>query len=136
MDLTKLKKDVTDKRIEKGKEEPDKLKGRLGNFSAGQVNSSTTPEESNELHVGPVTGHNSGQMANSGHTGTTPVMDSGKADIREPDTPRKEEEIREPSPDEDEAQDDAAAQRRESRREAAIEENPPSDNETESEDAA
>jgi hypothetical protein len=124
LDFGKLKKDVSSKGIEKGKEELDKLKNRLGNVNSGQVNASTTPEQDNELHVGPPTDYNSGQLANSGHTGTTPVMDSGKADIREPDTPRREEEIREPSAEEQEA---ASADRKESRREAASEENPPSD---------
>jgi hypothetical protein len=127
LDLKEVKQELEEKGIEKSKEELDKLKGRLGNFNSGQANASTTPEKGNELHVGPATDHNSGQMANSGQTGTTPVMDSGKADVREPDVPRKEEEIREPRPDEDENQEAAAAQRRESRREAAIEENPPSD---------
>jgi hypothetical protein len=130
LDLNKRRQDAIDKGAEKGKEELDKLKNRLGNFNSGQVNASRSPEEENELHVGPATDHNSGQLANSGHTGTTPVMDSGKADVREPDTPPREEEIREPSPEE---QEDASAQRKESRREAAIEENPPSD---EAEDAA
>ncbi len=128
MDFNKVKQELEEKGIDKSKEEMDNLKGRLGNFNSGQANASTTPEEGNDLHMGPATDHNSGQMANSGQTGTTPVMDSGKADVREPDTPRKEEEIREPGPEEDEDQEDAAAvQRRESHREAAIEENPPSD---------
>ena len=124
MDFNKLKQEAIDKGVEKGKEELDKLKNRMGNFNSGQVNASTTPEKGNELHVGPATEHNSGQLANSGQTGTTPVMDSGKTDIREPETPRREEEIREPSAEEKE---DASAQRKESRREAAIEENPSSD---------
>jgi hypothetical protein len=130
LDFNKIKNDAIDKGIKKAKEELDELKNRVGNFNSGQVNASTTPEQGNELHVGPPTDHNSGQLANSGHTGTTPVMDAGKADIREPETPRREEEIREPSPEE---QEDSSAQRKESRREAAIEENPPSD---EAEDAA
>jgi hypothetical protein len=133
MDFDKLKKDLAKKGVEKGKEELDKLKGRLGNFNSGQVNTTTTPDEGNEVHVGPPTDHNSGQMANSGHTGTTPVMDSGKADIREPKTPRREEEIREPKPDEQEA---ASAQQEESQREAAIEQNPTRDEGDEAEDAA
>ena len=135
MDFDNLKKDLEEKGIEKGKEELDKLKGRLGNFNSGQVN--TQPQEGNEVHVGPPTDHHSGQMANSGQTGTTPVMDSGKADIREPEMPRREEEIREPKPDE---QDAASAQQKESHREAALEQNPPRDEgdeaQTEDEDAA
>jgi hypothetical protein len=130
LDFKKLEKDAVDKGVEKGKEELEKIKNRMGNFNSGQVNASTTPEKPNELHVGPPTDHNSGQLANSGHTGTTPVMDSGKADVREPDTPRREDQIREPAPEE---QEDASAQRKESRREAALEQNPPSDK---AEDAA
>lgn len=137
MDFDKLKKDLEEKGIEKGKEELGKLEGRLGNFNSGQVNTTTQPDKDNELHVGPATDHYSGQMANSGQTGTTPVMDSGKADIREPETPPREEEIREPRPDEQEA---ASAQQKESHREAAIEQNPPRDEgdeaQTEDEDAA
>jgi hypothetical protein len=133
LNFDKLKKDMEEKGIEKGKEELDKLKGRLGNFNSGQVNTTTQPDKGNEVHVGPPTDHNSGQMANSGQTGTTPVMDSGKADIREPETPRREEEIREPKPDEQEA---ASAQQKESHREAAIEQNPPRDEGDEAEDAA
>jgi hypothetical protein len=72
-------------------------------------------------------------MANSGQTGTTPVMDSGKAGIREPGTARPEEEIREPEPDEQGAR---SSQQQESHREAAIEQNPPSDEREEGEDAA
>jgi hypothetical protein len=133
LDFDKLKKDLEEKGIEKGKEELDKLKGRLGNFNSGQVNTTTQPDQANEVHVGPPTDHNSGQMANSGQTGTTPVMDSGKADIREPEMPRREEEIREPKPDE---QDAASAQQKESHREAALEQNPPRDEGDEAEDAA
>ena len=132
MDFHKLKKNLEEKGIEKGKEELDNLKGRLGNFNSGQVNTTTQPDKANEVHVGPPTDHHSGQMANSGQTGTTPVMDSGKTDIREPETPRREEEIREPRPDEQEA---ASAQQQESNREAAIEQNPVRDKE-EAEDAA
>ncbi|HET9790329.1 MAG TPA: hypothetical protein VFR08_03430 [Candidatus Angelobacter sp.] len=133
MDFDKLKKDLEEKGIEKGKQELDKLKGRLGNFNSGQVNTTTQPDKGNEVHEGPPTDYNSGQMANSGQTGTTPVMDSGKADIREPEPPRRDEEIREPEPDDQEA---AAAQRQESHREAAIEENPASDEGDKGEDAA
>jgi hypothetical protein len=133
LDFDKLKKDLEEKGIEKGKEELDKLRGKLGNFNSGQVNTTTKPQEGNEVHVGPPTDHNSGQMANSGQTGTTPVMDSGKANIREPEPPRREEEIREPDPDDQEA---AAAQRQESHREAAMEENPASDEGDRDEDAA
>lgn len=133
MNFENRNKQTEEKGFEKGKQEIDKLKGRLGNFNSGQVNTTTQPDKGNEVHVGPPTDHNSGQMANSGQTGTTPVMDSGKADIREPETPRREEEIREPRPDEQEA---AAAQRQESHREAAMEENPPRDDGDETEDAA
>jgi hypothetical protein len=133
LDFHKLKKNLEEKGIEKGKEELDNLKGRLGNFNSGQVNTTTQAGESNEVHVGPPTDHNSGQMANSGQTGTTPVMDSGKAGIREPGTARPEEEIREPEPDEQGAR---SSQQQESHREAAIEQNPPSDEREEGEDAA
>ena len=133
MDFDKLKKDVEEKGIEKGQEELEKLKGRLGNFNSGQVNTTTKPGEGDEVHVGPATDHNSGQMANSGQTGTTPVMDSGKAGIREPGTVRPEEEIREPEPEEQGA---TSSQQQESRREAAIEQNPPRDEGDEAEDAA
>lgn len=135
MDLKKLKKDVTEKGIEEEKDELGRLKSLLGKFNSGQVNASTTPQ-GDEVHVGPATEHNSGQMANSGQTGTTPVMDSGKTDVREPETPRRQEEIREPSPEEEDKAQQAAAQRRESHREAAIEENPPRDSDSSSEDAA
>ena len=134
MDFEKLKKDLEEKGVEKSQEELDKLKGRLGGFNSGQV-STTQPEQGNEIHVGPPTDHNSGQMANSGHTGTTPVMDSGKADIGEPDSPGDEEKIREPRPEEEQVQHVANDQQSESRREAAIEQNPASD-EDQAEDAA
>lgn len=135
MDFDKLKRDLEEKGIEKGKEELDKLKGKLGNFNSGRVNTTTQPEKGNDVHVGPPTDHYSGQMANSGQTGTTPVMDSGKADIREPETPRREEEIREPEPDEQGA---TSAQQQESHREAAVEQNPARDegDEAKDEDAA
>ena len=44
MDFDKLKKDLEERKkgIEKGKEELDNLKGRLGNFNSGQVNTTTT----------------------------------------------------------------------------------------------
>jgi len=132
LDFNKLKKDLEEKGVEKGKEELDKLKGKLGNFNSGQV-STTKPEEGNEVQVEAPTESNSGQMADSGQTGTTPVMSSGKAGIREPGTVRPEEQIREPEPDEQEA---AAAQREESHREAAMEENPVRDEGDEAEDAA
>lgn len=134
MDFEKLKKDLEEKGVEKSQEELDKLKGRLGGFNSGQV-STTQPEQGNEIHVGPPTDHYSGQMANSGHTGTTPVMDSGKADIGEPDSPGDEEKIREPRPEEEQVQHVANDQQAESRREAAIEQNPASD-EDQAEDAA
>lgn len=134
MDFSKLKKDVTEMGVEKGKAEVDKLKEALdAQRSKKTTNATTTPAQTDEVHVGPATDHYSGQMANSGHTGTTPMMDAGKRDIREPETPAKEEEIREPNPDEQEA---AAESREESRREAAIEENPARDEETDREDAA
>ena len=133
MDFHKLKKNLEEKGIEKGKEELDNLKGRLGNFNSGQVNTTTKPQEGSDVLVGAPTQNNSGQMANSGQTGTTPVMDSGKAGIREPGTARPEEEIREPEPDEQGAR---SSQQQESHREAAIEQNPPSDEREEGEDAA
>lgn len=127
MDLNKLEKDLADKGMKKGKEELEKLKDRLSGQGSGTgPNATTTPAQTD-------TDHYSGQMANSGHTGTTPVMDAGKRDIREPETPAKEEEIREPNPDE---QEDASASAEESRREAAMEQNPASDEETDREDAA
>ena len=129
MDLSKLKKDLTDKGIEKSKEELEKLKARFSGQGSGQTtNATTTPAQTDEPHVGPATDHYSGQMANAGHTGTTPVMDAGKRDIREPETPAKEEEIREPDPEEQEGASESAD---ESRREAALEENPASDDEEE-----
>lgn len=134
MDFEKLKKDLEEKGVEKSQEELDKLKGRLGGFNSGQV-STTQPEQGNEIHVGPPTDHYSGQMANSGHTGTTPVMDSGKADIGEPDSPGDEEKIREPRPEEEQVQHVANDQQAESRREAAMEQNPATD-EDQAEDAA
>ena len=134
MDFEKLKKDLEEKGVEKSQEELDKLKGRLGGFNSGQV-STTQPEQGNEIHVGPPTDHNSGQMANSGHTGTTPVMDSGKADIGEPDSPGDEEKIREPGTENQPVRQAADKQGEESRREAAIEQNPASD-EDQAEDAA
>jgi hypothetical protein len=117
MDFDKLKKDLAEKGIQEGKEELDKLKGRLGNFNSGRVNSTTRPQEGTEMEVGVPTEDNSGQ------TGTTPVMDSGKAGVREPGTSGHDEETGKPEPDEHEA----AAQQQESHREAAIEQNPARD---------
>lgn len=97
--------------------------------NSGLTNATTKPNHGNELHAAPPT--------------DKPQPTSGKRDIREPESPRREEEIREPNPDEQETDDAAAnqqndaaartqkeaaaAQRRESHREAAIEENPPRD---------
>jgi hypothetical protein len=125
MDFDKLKKDLAEKGIEKGKEEVDRLKGRLGNFNSGRVNTTTRPQEGTEVEAGAPTEDNSGQ------TGATPVMDSGKAGIREPGTIRHDQEIREPEPDEHEA----AAQQQESHREAAIEQNPARDEGDEGEES-
>jgi hypothetical protein len=129
LDQKKLKKDPVDKGAQKGKLDSERLKDRAAEERQRQTtNATTTPAPTGEPHVGPPTDHHSGQLANSGHTGTTPMMkqDPGKRDIREPETPAREEEIREPNPDEQEA---AAESRKESRKEAAIEENPPRDDE-------
>lgn len=128
MDQKKLKKNPADEGVPEGKQQPETLlKSRPGEERQRQTtNATTTPARTGEPHVGRPTDHHSGQLANSGHTGTTPMMkqDAGKRDIREPDTPPREQEIREPNPDEEEA---AAQSRKESRKEAAIEENPPRD---------
>lgn len=126
MDQKKLKKKPAD---EGAQSEKQHLEGKGGPAEARQTtNATTTPAQTGEPHVGPPTEHHSGQLANSGHTGTTPMMkqDAGKRDIREPETPPREQEIREPNPDEQEA---SAESRKESREEAAIEENPPRDDE-------
>lgn len=127
MDPNKLKKELADRGAEKGKEELEKLKGGFEAQKGQSRNASTTPAQTGEPRVGPATDHYSGQLANSGHTGTTPEMkqEPGKRDIREPETPAREEEIREPNPDEQEA----AAQAREESRKAAVEENPARDDE-------
>ena len=136
MDLNKLKKDLQEKGIEKGKEELEKLKGRMGNFNSGNVSTaSTSPEQQTETEPEVDTGQNAGQIATSGRENTMPVMDSGKAPVREPETPRREEEIREPGSKKDE-QNAVSAQGQESAREAAIEENPASDEADDSEEAA
>lgn len=136
MDLNKLKKDLQEKGIEKGKEELEKLKGRMGNFNSGNVSTaSTSPEQQTETEPEADTGQNAGQIATSGRENTMPVMDSGKAPVREPETPRREEEIREPGSKKDE-QNAVSAQGQESAREAAIEENPASDEADDSEEAA
>lgn len=129
MDHKEPRKKSADKKPHKAKEQPEPLKGRsAGQKAAPSINSTTTPAQAGEPHVGPPTDHYSGQMATSGHTGTTPAMipDAGKRDIREPEAPSRQEEIREPNPDEQEA---AAGSRKESRKEAAVEENPPRDHE-------
>jgi hypothetical protein len=136
VDLNKLKKDLQEKGIEKGKEELEKLKGRMGNFNSGNVSTaSTSPEQQTETEPEADTGQNAGQIATSGRENTMPVMDSGKAPVREPETPRREEEIREPGSKKDE-QNAVSAQGQESAREAAIEENPASDEADDSEEAA
>ena len=134
--MNKLKKDLQEKGIEKGKEELEKLKGRMGNFNSGNVSTaSTSPEQQTETEPEADTGQNAGQIATSGRENTMPVMDSGKAPVREPETPRREEEIREPGSKKDE-QNAVSAQGQESAREAAIEENPASDEADDSEEAA
>lgn len=128
LDQNKLKKGPAEKGAQKRKQHSEELKrGPAGELQRTTTNATTTPAQTGEPHVGPPTDHYSGQLANSGHTGSTPTMkqDSGERDIREPEKPAREEEIREPNPDEREA---AAESRRESRHEAAIEENPPYDN--------
>jgi hypothetical protein len=136
MDFSKLKKDLEDKGMEKAKEELDKLKGRMGNFNSGNVSTaSPIPEQQGEAKAGELGGQNAGQIASSGRESTTPVMESGKAPVREPEEPRREEEIREPGTKPNE-KDDASAQREESAREAALEENPASDDAADAEEAA
>jgi hypothetical protein len=136
VDFNKLKKDLEEKGIKKGKEELEKLKGRMGNFNSGNVSTaSTNAEQQGEAEAEAVSGRNAGQVASSGREDTTPVMESGKAPVREPETPRREEQIREPE-SENQEQDDTSAQREESAREAAIEENPARDEAEDSEEAA
>jgi hypothetical protein len=136
VDFNKLKKDLEEKGIEKGKEELEKLKGRMGNFNSGNVSTaSTNAEQQSDANTGELGGQNAGQIATSGRENTAPVMDSGKAPVREPDTPGREEQIREPGANKDE-QHAVSTQAEESAREAAIEENPASDDADESEEAA
>ena len=136
MDFDKLKKELEEKGIEKAKEELDKLKGRMGNFNSGNVSTaSPSAEQQGDAEAEAVTGQNAGQIATSGRENTTPVMESGKAPVREPETPRREEQIREPGTEQDE-QDAVSTQGQESAREAAIEENPASDEAEDSEEAA
>lgn len=124
MDQKEPGKNLAPKRAKKTKEQTNELKHPSAKKRVPSTNATTTPASSDELHVGPPTDHYSGQLANSGHTGTTPEMKAGKRDIREPEAPSREEEIREPNPEEQEAAEDS---RRESRKEAAVEENPPRD---------
>lgn len=134
MDFNKVKKELEEKGIEKGEQELDKLKARLGGFNSGEVSTASThPEKQTESQASPP-GHDSTQSESPGRTGATPVMDSGKADIGEPDTPRDKEKIREPRPEEDQVRA-ADKQGEESRREAAIEQNPAND-EDQAENAA
>lgn len=136
MDLNKLKKDVEEKGIEKTKEEISKLKGRMGNFNSGNVSAANTnAEQQSDPEAGEIGGEDAGRIASSDRKRTTPVMESGKAPVREPETPRREEQIREPEAEENE-QEGASAQRDESAREAAIEQNPASDEAEDSEEAA
>lgn len=101
-------------------------KNKIGqNFSL--TNATTTPYKGNELHSVPPSGRQFAKSAKADRSDTPPEKGSGKRDIREPESPRREDEIREPNPDEQEADDAAEAQRRESHREAAMEENPPRD---------
>jgi hypothetical protein len=136
VDFDKLKKDLEEKGIEKAKEEMDKLKGRLGNFNSGNVSTaSTNVSQQDDASAGALGGENAGDVASSRRESTTPVMQSGKAPVREPETPRREEQIREPDAEENE-QEGASAQREESAREAAVEENPATDEADDSEEAA
>ena len=136
MDFSKVKKDLEDKGMKKAKEELDKLKGRMGNFNSGNVSTaSPNAEQQGDTKPGDVGGQNAGQIASSGRENTMPVMESGKAPVREPEEPRPEEEIREPGTKQHE-KDDASAQREESTREAALEENPASDDAADTEEAA
>jgi len=135
MDFSKLKKDLEDKGVEKTKEGLDKLKGRMGNFNSGNVSTAGTNAEQQGNSTGERGGQNAGQIASSGRENTMPVIESGKAPVREPEEPRREEEIREPGTKQHE-KDDASAQREESAREAALEENPASDDAADTEEAA
>jgi hypothetical protein len=133
MDFEKLKKDLEEKGVEKGQEELEKLKARLGGFNSGELSTTGDHQEHKEAQANPP-GHGA-EAVESGRTGATPVMDSGKADIGEPDSPGDEEEIREPRPEEEQVQT-ANDQGAESRREAAMEQNPANDEENQAEDAA
>jgi len=136
VDFDKLKKDLEEKGIGKAKEELEKLKGRMGNFNSGNVSTASTNAEQPEAEqVGALGDENAGNIASSSRESTVPVMESGKAPVREPETPRREEQIREPGSEQDE-RDEASAEGEESAREAAIEENPASDEDGGSEEAA
>ncbi|HET9182673.1 MAG TPA: hypothetical protein VFP59_11110 [Candidatus Angelobacter sp.] len=145
MDLEKLKKDMEEKGVEKSQEELDKLKARLGGFNSGEVSTTSTTntgEETRKQSQASPPGHDSSEAASSVRTGATPVMDSGKADIGEPDTPRDQDKIREPRTEDEVRRANvrraADEQAEESRREAAMEQNPAKDvdGEDQAEDAA
>ena len=142
MDSGKFKEDTEEKGAGKGQEELEKLKARLGGFNSGELSTTNIHQKKRTESQASPPGHDSGEPEPPGRTRSTPVMDSGKADIGEPDTPSDKEKIREPEPepehkpDEEHVQQAAVEQRRESRREAATEQNPPNDVEDQSEDAA
>lgn len=133
MDFEQLKKDLEEKGVEKGQEELEKLKARLGGFNSGELSTTGDHQEHKEAQANPP-GHGA-EAVESGRTGATPVMDSGKADIGEPDSPGEEEKVREPGTENEPVRNAADHQGEESRREAAIEQNPANDEEH-AEDAA
>jgi len=127
MDFDKRKREAEEKGGEKSQEELDKLKVRLGGFNSGELSTTgARRQEKQRDSQGNPPGHGA-EAAKSGRSGATPVMDSGKADIGEPDAPRDEEKIREPGPEDEQVQQAAAEQRGESRREAVLEQNPVKD---------
>lgn len=134
MDFEKLKKDGEEKGVEKGQQELDKLKGRLGGFNSGELSTTGNRQEKQKEAQASPPGHGA-EAANSDRSGATPVMDSGKADIGEPDSPGNEQKIREPGTENKAVRQAAEKQGDESRREAAIEQNPANDQD-QAEDAA
>ncbi|HEX5434715.1 MAG TPA: hypothetical protein VFY05_10795 [Candidatus Angelobacter sp.] len=145
MDFEKLKKDMKEKGVEKSQEELDKLKSRLGGFNSGEVSTTSTAsrdEQTGRQSQATPPGHDLTEAASPVRAGATPVMDSGKADIGEPDTPRDQDKIREPRTEDEVRRANvrraADEQAEESRREAALEQNPANDvdGEDQAEDAA
>lgn len=70
MDFNKVKKELEEKGIEKGEQELDKLKARLGGFNSGEVSTASThPEKQTESQASPP-GHDSTQSESPGRTGS------------------------------------------------------------------